>query len=278
MVTALRAQGLRINIESGFLFPQPEFTTLPIEDTYRALRASADPVAVLRAGRVNVLTRILRQLQPDYLSIGSEPDVAASLLGDRRIAAVYLDPQAYARDVEQLLNELKPARNGSVLIGAGVGTWQANATEYVNALVRTQLDYVDLHIYPVANGAFDAFLALADVASAGGKRVAVSEAWLFKAARPQLGAAQWDATLARNAVAFWQPLDELFIQTLGAAARSTDVLFMSPFDSLSFFAYAPAAVTDARRATTERAPRAVDAVLKGTVTPTGEAFRRATRS
>lgn len=269
VVAQVRKIGLKVNIESGVMFTQADFTTLPIADTYAALRRAPDPIATLRAGRINVIAQIARELAPDYLSIGSEPDVAANLLGDPRIAAMFLDPDRYAADVEAITAAVKGSdRTRRIAVGAGIGSWIPNRQAYVDALVRTSIDYVDLHVYPIVGGGIESFVELADHVRKSGKAVGISEAWLFKASGSTTSL-QWAPTLAKDALAYWQPLDVAFMHTVAAAAKTTGTQFVSFFGTQSFFAYGS---NDA-----ERTQRAAAAIASGTSTPTGKALASLTR-
>jgi len=102
-------------------------------------------------------------------------------------------------------------------VGAGCGTWEDPA--YINTLFgMSGLDYIDLHIYAMNKNAtlLDRALTYAQEAKAAGKRVTVSEAWLWKAAPEELGSgiASSDKIMNRDVFSFWTPLDERFFRDI----------------------------------------------------------------
>ncbi len=207
----VRARGMKLNIESGVMFGSGGFTPLPVASYYAAVRGRVDPLQAYTQGRIYVLSEIARRLRPDSLAFGAEPDVAASLVGLPQIA----DPafnQSFATQVVQALKPISPATS----LATGVGTWLPNAAELVERYGSVaQLDHIDLHIYPVHSGMLDRASDLARQAHALGKRVFVSEAWLYKEHRAQLGSGDvWAEVLSRNVYDFWEPLDVRFHEVL----------------------------------------------------------------
>ena len=64
------------------------------------------------------------------------------------------------------------AQSVTIPIGAGVGTWlngQAGAADWVQALLGTDIDYLDLHIYATNYNFLPNAITYADMALAAGK-------------------------------------------------------------------------------------------------------------
>ena len=125
-------------------------------------------------------------------------------------------------------------------MGAGTGTWENPA--YINELFNMAgLDYVDLHIYPMNKDAvlLERALDYASQAHAAGKRVTISESWLWKASPDELGNGLGDAekTMNRDVYSFWYPLDARFLQDMMKLADVTGMDFVSFFWMRNFFAY-----------------------------------------
>ena len=125
-------------------------------------------------------------------------------------------------------------------MGAGTGTWENPA--YINEIFNMAgLDYIDLHIYPMNKDAvlLERALDYASAAHAAGKRVTISEAWLWKASPDELGNGLGDTekTMNRDVFSFWYPLDTRFLQDMMKLANVTGMDFVSFFWMRYFFAY-----------------------------------------
>ena len=134
----------------------------------------------------------------------------------------------------------KVDRSNGILVGAGTGTWENPA--YINELfTMTGLDYIDLHIYPMNQDAtlLDRALTYAQQARANGKRVTVSESWLWKAFPVELGNGLGDTEkiMNRDVYSFWEPLDARYLQDMMKLADVTSMDFVSFFWMRNFFAY-----------------------------------------
>lgn len=232
----VRARGMKLNIESGVMFGVGGFTSLPVADYYLRLRGQADSVQRYTDGRVLVLTEIAKRLKPDYLSFGSEPDVAASLVGLPALADAAFN-ERFARTVVQAVKAASPG----TAIGTGVGTWLPIGDDLIARYGRIEaLDYIDLHVYPVQSGLLDRAIELARQARAAGKKIVLSEAWLFKDDQPLEGGGNvWADVLSRNVYSFWAPLDQRFHAALVKWAHAEKVDYIAPFSAISYFAYLP---------------------------------------
>jgi hypothetical protein len=284
VMAEVRRRGLKVVIETSIMFGR-QAKDLPLKEYY----ATLSPAAVV-AGRAQVAINVAKELTPDWLNLGSEPDTQS---GQLRLAQHYT-PQQYAEAISAMVKKLRGAGvSGKPLIGAGVGTWQPDAAAYVKALGATPLDYIDLHIYSANRGFLAAAPGLCDLAHQAGKGVAISEAWLKKVTDAEvahlgepgearvLGA---PATTARNAYPFWAPLDSEFITTLVKLAYWKNLYYVSPFATQFFFSYAgkdydanqeqgPRSMSRQRRVHT--VTEAAEALRRGELSPTGLAYTAA---
>lgn len=230
-----RKLGLKVVIESAVVFPM-EARDLPLGSYYATLSEGA-----LIAGRAQVALAIAKELQPDWLNLGSEPDTQAALLGHRQT----FPAQEYAKIISNVVTELRKAGvSGKPLIGAGVGTWDPNATGFVKALAGTGVDYIDLHVFALNGDFVNSTLACLDAAQAAGKGVGISETWLKKVSDSEMqGGGQFHTvrTLRQAAVSsfysFWEPLDARFLEVMVKLAYWKNLYYLSPMSSNLLFAY-----------------------------------------
>jgi hypothetical protein len=235
VMSEARKRGLKVAIESSVVFPM-EARDLPLNSYYATLSESG-----LIAGRTQVALAIAQELQPDWLNMGSEPDTQSALLGHRQI----FSPQEYAKIISGIVTELRKAGvAGKPLIGAGIGTWDPNATGFVKALAGTGVDYIDLHVFTINGDFINNTLACLDAAHAAGKGVAISETWLKKVSDSDLqgGGKFHTVRILRQAAltsfySFWGPLDARFIDAMVKLAYWKNLYYLSPVASNLLFAY-----------------------------------------
>lgn len=226
----VHAAGLKLIVESGVLFPgvYSSGSGLNLGDYYKSL--SSDQYI---AGRAQVIAAVAQQIQPDYLSMGSEPDTEAQLTGMPFVNT----PDGFASMMNYCLSQ---AKTSGVLFGAGVGTWLQGAPSFVNSLGATGIDFIDLHIYPVNYSFLTNVISLADSARSLGKEVAISEAWLLKERDSEFSTsdvASNPSIFARDAYSFWQPLDQEFLAGMVRFSYWKNLKFFSAFWTKYFWAY-----------------------------------------
>ncbi|MCX6000848.1 MAG: hypothetical protein NTU41_15050 [Chloroflexi bacterium] len=218
-----RARELTILVAMGNLFLNTPFSDLNYS-------LSGLTLAGYREGKRRMAETIIREMHPDYLSLANEPTTEYMLTGIRQT------PSDFAGTVRYILNGLD--RSG-VLIGAGAGTW--NDMAYIQELAEnTDLDYIDMHIYP--SDYLEQAVTAADIARAYHKRLVIGEAWLYKVKESEmadLGKMATQATVfGRDVYSFWQPLDARFLEVLVKLAAYQGYEFISPFWSTFLFGYA----------------------------------------
>ena len=181
--------------------------------------------------RKSINSRRSREIRPDYLQIANEPTTTAML-------TKFVDtPNDYAAYVRKAVQSIPPQPD--MLLGAGAGTWENQA--YVTSLNSIPgLDFIDLHVYPIGkNGGMLRLAAdLADKARSAGKRVVISEAWLYKTeAFTAYQANDFTSIIGRDVFSFWEPWDEKFFEDLTAISRASGIEFLSFFWVREFYAY-----------------------------------------
>ncbi|MBI5577761.1 MAG: hypothetical protein HY895_01295 [Deltaproteobacteria bacterium] len=257
----VRQRGLLLVVEMGTVSRAPEFTRVPVD--YSGLTREH-----FNAGLREMAEAVIADLRPDYLTVLSEPDTQA------RNTGLAFSASQFAATVKSAVRGLDP---GSTWIGAGAGTWLA--LDYFKALADIpELNYLDLHIYPIQLGfASDRVLKATEAARARGKRVAIGEAWLYKISRREFGQINPVQAFARDAYSFWQPLDERFVATVVNLAHTIEAEFCSFFGMDLLYAYvdytpetsrlAPAQLMQASRAA------AAENIPAGKLSGTGERFK-----
>jgi hypothetical protein len=208
-------------VEMGTFFRETEFTKFKIDyddltlDVFSAqLREMADIV--------------IQDLQPDYLTLLTEPDTMQNNTG------LKFTVKNFSNTIRQVVRGLDP---GGVKLGAGAGTWSQMG--YFNALAEIpQLNYIDLHIYPVQRDfVWDKVDRITDMAAKHGKRVSIGEAWLYKVSRREFGSISPVKAFARDVYSFWQPLDSLFLKVIAKLSHHVDARFCSFFWMKHLYAY-----------------------------------------
>jgi hypothetical protein len=270
LATEVRRRGMKLLVEHNVLLPG--YTVVPVRPYYARL----DFKRFTRERYAEVL-RIVQHVRPDYLSRVLEPQTHGIALGKRLAINDWVH---YVRYMVTNLGKDAPQRE--TLLGAGCGTWEDPA--YISRFARIKnLDYVDIHLYPLSNGYTDYLQRALDWADEvkrldPRKRLLISEAWLFKAAARELGGNPTDARMfARDVYSFWEPLDAQYMRVLGKLASAKGFELISPFWSRYFFSYLPygdsTRQTVAPHALMKQANQAAfAALLANRTTETGRAY------
>jgi len=219
-----RLRGLQVMPHVTVLFSDTPFS--PFRDLYRGL----DLERFKREYR-DMVRLIVRELQPDYLALLSEPDTHARLTGLRPL-------NTPATMVEVIDFALTGLDRGRTKIGAGSGSWSPPA--FAQALAeRTTVEFIGIHVYPITDPMLDNARRMARIAHAHGKLAVIDEAWLYKELRPSGGnnVAAAAEIFRRDLPSFWQPLDRKFITVMLRLAEEERVSLVSFFWSGLFFSY-----------------------------------------
>ncbi len=173
---------------------------------------------------------IVDDLQPEYLTILTEPDTFTDTLG--------IDLDSPGTAVAVVNDELDGLRRGNTAVGAGTGTWSDPAIDQ-ELLAQTSIDYLDVHVYPLGPSAISNLTTDVHAATAARKAVVMDEAWLNKpTATEGSGPRGAPEELKVKSYSFWEPLDEQFVSAMVSYARSHGFAYVSLFDGARcFFGY-----------------------------------------
>jgi hypothetical protein len=256
----IRSRDLKIVAEMGSASAEPELGRL---GGVRGVRRDA-----LNSGLREMAEAIVADIRPDFLTVLTEPDTLA------RNTGLTFTPSEFARTVAHVVRGLP---HDGVRLGAGAGTWTSH--DYFKELARLpELDYLDLHIYPVQHGfASDRALKAAETARAGGKGVSIGEAWLYKTSSREWRTVSAVEAFGRDAFAFWQPLDQDFIRLVVELARRIDAEFSVFSWTKYLYAYLPLTPETERMPPGERMQAsdraAAENIVAGRLSATGERFK-----
>ncbi len=271
VANAVHAAGMTLTVEENPLFGN--ISTLPIQSYYRGLTLPSYAAADQQMAQT-----IIHVMRPRYLSILNEPDTYTAVIHNPAIDLTA--PATGAQFVNLVENGL--ARHGT-LVGAGTGTWTGPAYDRT-LLAQTPIDFLDLHLYPVAATNVATLQAQVAAAGAAHKPIVMSECWLYKETTSGLPSDSVQAAPNEQKVgtfSFWEPLDEQFLTTMVDYARAHHFLVVSPFSTLNFFAYQTwtpalqAATPQQARATYDQ--QALAALSSGQLSGTGETYRHLAR-
>ncbi len=258
----IRQRGYVLIVEMGTIFREPEFSKIRVD--YSGLTLDGFNAQLREMAEV-----IIEDLRPDYLTIFSEPDTQATNTGlDFSVAN-------FAATIRHVVEGL-PHRG--VRLGAGAGTW--DRLDYFAALARIpQLDYIDLHIYPVHHDfVLDRVPEVASMARKHKKGISIGETWLYKVSKRELRTRISPVkAFARDVYSFWQPLDSQFLEIIVNLSHHIDAEFCSFFWMKYLYSYLPYnAKTRALRP--QQLINLVDSlagqqILRGTLNPTGQKLK-----
>ncbi len=218
-------RSLKVLVECGAIFAGTPYS--PVEVDW-----SNYTTETFLQGLEDQLLLIAEEIKPDYLTLANEPQTEEAL------TKLTITPAIWSDFIGSTLQNID--RSGGLLVGAGTGTWESPS--YINELFNMPgLDYIDLHIYPMNTNAIylDRALNYAVEARAAGKRVTVSESWLWKATPAELSNFLGDTEkiMNRDVYSFWYPLDERFIQDIINLADATSMDFVSFFWTRNLLSY-----------------------------------------
>ena len=276
----LRANGLKIIVETQVLIPDEGPAGAPLTDFYNGLTWQEHV-----AGRAEVADTIAQVIRPDFLTVLSEPDTEAQVTGKHELDSV----PGCSQLVYSIVRRLKQRPVPGMKIGAGAGTWHHRYRELATSFCRnTPVDYFSIHLYPVMRGVVDPVtggianfpdraIEIADIAAFFRKTVALGEAWPFKKRRAELGQDISPGEIfARDPFSFWARLDTLFLRMTVKLAHYKKFEFHSPFWSRYFHAY-----VQYDDSTKDLSPEEIDrlafqaartAMINGAFTSTGTAY------
>jgi hypothetical protein len=261
LAAEIRRRGLAIVAEMGSAFREPELSQIGAD--YHGLRRDR-----FNNGLREMAEAIIADIRPDYLTLLSEPDTQT------RNTGLAFSPAEFAATVKHVARDLK--RPGT-RIGAGAGTW--STVEYFEALAELpELDYLDLHIYPIQHGfAAERAVKAAAIARSKGKGISIGEAWLYKVWGREFKQISPVDAFSRNVYSFWQPLDVHFIELVANLTRSIQAEFCSFFWMNYLYGYLDYTADTGRLKPGELMKLsdqvAYENIRKGVLSETGEKFK-----
>jgi hypothetical protein len=263
-----RKRNIKVLVECGAIFAGTPYSPVKVDwSKYTA--------QTFLQGLQDQLVMIAREIKPDYLTLANEPQTEEGL------TKLIITPAVWADFVNSA--QKKVDRSGGMLVGAGTGTWEDRS--YIEAIMNMPgLDYIDLHLYPMGKDAalLERGYSDAMAARAAGKRVTVSECWLYKAAPDELvgsgGLGNANLIMNRDYYSFWGPLDSRFLRDMMDLADATKMDFISFFWMRYFFAYLDYEKIPRGISTEELnhliTPAAANAVLKGNLSTLGQYYQQ----
>ena len=217
----IHRMGFKLIVEIGTTFREPEFSKLKVNYRGLTMKRFRDELGEMAAF-------IATDMQPDYLTLFTEPDTQS------RNTGLNFTVKEFGATVGQVARSLKHHR---VRLGAGAGTWDNMA--YFKALARIpELDYLDLHIYPIQRDfVLNRVTQLTALARRHNKTVSIGEAWLYKVSEREFGKISPVKAFARDVYSFWQPLDIMFVETVIRLSHMIQADFSSFFWMRYFYGY-----------------------------------------
>ena len=260
----VRRRGLKLLVESGPVFPDPEYSRLQVD-------FSGLTTETYFQTKRDQLLLIAREVRPDYLAISGEPTTEQTLTG------LPLPPAGYAAFAQETADAID--RSTGILVGAGAGTWEDPA--YIRAFVAdTSLDFINMHVYPLKSPYDDYLQRAADwaeLARASGKKLVMGESWLYKASPAEVGK-PYQEIFPRDVFSFWEPLDTRFIEAIAGLAQYQRFDYVSLFWANYLFAYLDYDETPKNLSAVELLNRAnqaaSDSILADRFSGTGQALRQ----
>jgi hypothetical protein len=224
-VEEAHARKLRVLVETGPVFPDPQYSNVEVDWS----QISREEYFEKRRLQLVV---IAREVKPDYLSLGNEPE------SEQQITGLDFSAEEYRQFLARTVAEIGSPPD--MLLGGGTATWEDPA--FREAFLQTEgLQFYNIHIYPIVSPEadhLDILLQSADLAKAAGRKVIVGEAWLYKATPSELESdISYEEVYMRDVYSFWQPLDILFLRTMIRLARAQEFEYLSFFWSGYFFGY-----------------------------------------
>jgi hypothetical protein len=218
----IKHRGIKLLIGSGIMFSDPAYTNL--KPNYKDLTWKK-----YQAGKRHQVETLIKEIHPDYITIANEPSTESILTGLKPSVSSFTSLVQFV---------LKGLDRRGVMVGAGTGTW--DDPSYIESLSKnTDLDYIDLHIYPINNNYLERAVKMADLAKLSRKKIVVGEAWLYKTTDQEVAGASDTITFQRDIYSFWQPLDRRFLNTVFKLANYKQFELISAFWSKYFWGYLP---------------------------------------
>jgi hypothetical protein len=283
LAAEVRSRGLGLWVEYGTLFG--DYTPTPASGYFADMRTAGQAATQerYRAERAAEAALIATHVAPDYLTLVEEPETQARNFGYFPGGTPIFDTDEWAAFAQYLAQHIESSVPGSTArLGAGSGTWDGRGyTERFAAL--PELDYIDIHMYPLGSLFADYLQAALDWADyvrsvAPEKKLMIGEAWLYKASASEVsGNLDYNTVFGRDVYSFWEPLDRQMLDVLFKVVHLKDFEAFMPFWSQYYFGYLTYGDPETEGLSGPElialaAQRAGPNVISGTLTGTGEKF------
>ncbi len=260
----IKKRDMKMDIETGMIFAKTSFSDLQVG--YKNLTFEK-----YKAQKKQMVAKIIKDLQPNYLNLGSEPDTEEVLTGLKE----FNDSEKYTEYINYMLEGLE---RGKTKIIAGVGSW--GNIEHVKSLAaNTTLDCINIHVYPIIKDSLSNIFLVTDIARKYNKGIVLDEAWLYKSYE-YIGHNNeaWMELFKRDVFSFWAPLDQQFLASMVKLAQIEHIEYLSPFWTNYFFSYLEYNKSNAGLSNMElhslNEKDEVRNVLLGRFSSTGDFYRR----
>lgn len=258
---------MTLTVEENPLFEN--ISTIPVFAYYSSLNLQSYAAADHQMAQV-----IIDIMHPTYLSVLTEPDTYTALL--HQPAIDLNSPEVGVQFVDAVISGLD--KDGT-LVGAGTGSWTSPIYDQ-DLISKTPIDYVDMHIYPIAKVDLDNMVSDVSEAKAAHKPLLMSECWMYPLSTNGYPLDSVQAAPDEQSVisySFWEPLDERFLTDVYEYARTSGFLVVSPNSTLNLFAYqtyTPVLAAETPQQIESSFYAAVTtAVESNQFSPTGETYR-----
>jgi len=230
LVNEVHLRGMKIFIE---YFDNPPFSP----HAYKGLQDDISGRKKFLNMKEKELLMIYNKIQPDYLSIITEPGTMM------RWTHLSFSVSELAEWVEEVTTHLKISGESSTTqLGAGAGSWESE--EYVTKFAQCKnLDYIDIHMYALNSTAKSNALRFDSLVQRIRKirrsiNITIGETWLYKRSETEpVTLAMYKETFFRDNFSFWSPLDQKFLKLIIGIAQKENISVVAPYFSQYFFAY-----------------------------------------
>lgn len=226
LVQDVHARGMKLIVEcgAGSLVPGTQIANF---QSYMAGLSWNDYMN----GRAQNALNVAQLIQPDYLSVITEPDTEASTAGQSNAGTL----SGATQMLQTILTTIQNAGVKNVQIGAGTGTWMSSYSSWVQSFLGLPINFLDMHVIPAVGSDLANAITGAQMAIAAGKQVGVTETWIMKSSTQ--GSTTQASMDALNAFSFWAPLDTAFLQAMADFGHAQKITFISPSWTTYFFTY-----------------------------------------
>ncbi len=224
----VHARGMKLLVECTTAFNVPGTQFSQFQAYYKTLTWSE-----YMTGRAQNALNVAEQIQPDYMTVITEPDTEESDSGQTNLNNVSGGTQL----LQTILNTIHGAGATKVLIGAGAGTWIPNYTQWVQGFLAQPIDFLDMHVIQISKNYLTLAITGAQMAQAAHKPLGISECWPMKEIVGVSASINGSVADELNPFSFWAPVDTAFLQAMVDFANANHLVYLAPSWTTYFSAY-----------------------------------------